>query len=126
MTRIMGAILLVLLIIYAVPILVYGGASAVMELRTPGSASPSRFLLGVLVTKAGAAVAFVLIFAITADAWGPRWPLYALIWIVMFVASEAGDYVSGRGTAPEAVLGVVSELIYTPLAAFTVHWLLRR
>jgi hypothetical protein len=62
MLRIVLTVVLVLVIIYAVPFLVYGLFSLVADLRLPGDASPATFLAGVLVSKLGTAIAFVLIF----------------------------------------------------------------
>ena len=55
MSKVVLSVLLVLVVIYAVPILVYGLASAVVGLKTPERASPARFLTGVLVSKIGTA-----------------------------------------------------------------------
>jgi hypothetical protein len=126
MVKVVAATSLVLVVIYVVPFVVYGGLSGVLGLRLPAVASPASFLLGVLVTKLGTAVAFVLIFALSAATWGPRWGLYALLWLVMFACSEAGELLSGRTTRVEAILGLASEIVYTPLAAFTVKWMLWR
>jgi hypothetical protein len=120
------AVLAVLLVIYLVPFLVYGGASVISGLQPPTTASPARFLLGVLVTKLGTAIAFVVIFDVSRAVWGPRWPLYAFLWFVMFALSEAGETVSGRTTSTEAALGIVSEAIYAPIAAFMTQWILGR
>jgi len=125
-TRFIMAVLLVLLVIYVVPFAVYGGASVLGGLRPPTTASAGRFLLGVLLTKIGTAVAFVAIFAASRAIWGPRWILYATLWFVMFAFSELGEAVSGRVTKAEALLGIVSEAIYAPVSAFIVQWLLWR
>ena len=120
------AILLVLLTIYVVPFVVYGGASILGGLRPPTTASPGRFLLGVMVTKLGAAVAFVSIFALSRAIWDQRWLLYAMLWFVMFAFSELGEAVAGRTTKQEAILGVVSEAVYAPLSAYIAQWFLGR
>lgn len=119
-------VLLVLLVIYAVPFLVYGAASALGGLRPPRTASPTKFLLGVLLTKLGTAAAFVALFALTRAFWGPRWGLYAAVWFLMFAFSELGEAISGRSTRIEAALGIISEAIYTPLSALLAHWFLGR
>jgi hypothetical protein len=119
------AVLLVLLIIYVVPFVVYGVASVVGGLKPPDNASPARFLSGILVTKLGTAIAFVALFAIGRGVWSGQWLLYGLIWLVMFALSEVGEAISGRMTVPEAVLGIVSECMYAPASAFAVARLLR-
>lgn len=118
MTRLIIVLLLVLLVIYGVPFFVYGAASALWGLQPPTTASSTEFLLGVLLTKLGHAAAFVVLFGAARAFWGPRWILYAAVWLVMFAFSELGDAVSGRCTRLMAVLGVVSEAIYVPLSAF--------
>jgi hypothetical protein len=125
MMRRVWATLLVLLVIYAVPFLVYGLASALTGLAPPTAASPVEFLLGVLVTKIGTAIAFVALFEASQSLWRPHWMRYAAIWFVMFALSEAGDALSGRSTAFMAALGVLSEAIYLPLSALLVRKLLR-
>lgn len=124
MTRLIMAILLVLLVIYGVPFFIYGAASSLWGLQPPTTASPAEFLLGVLFTKVGHAAVFVVLFGATRAFWGPRWILYAAVWFVMFAFGELGDAVSGRCTGLMAVLGVVSEAIYLPLSAFLVQRLL--
>jgi hypothetical protein len=119
------ATIAVLAIIYVVPLLVYGAASALGAAELPTESSHQRFLLGVLVTKLGTAVAFVLLLQMSAAVWVDRWLLYGLIWFGMFAASEVGDAISGRSTWREALLGIVSEAIYAPASAFAAYSLLR-
>jgi hypothetical protein len=114
----------VLAIIYVVPLVVYGSASALGGMELPTESSPRRFLLGVLVTKLGTAVAFVLLLQLTSTAWTDRWLLYGLIWFAMFAASEVGDAISGRSGRREAVLGSLSEAIYAPASAFAAYKIL--
>jgi hypothetical protein len=124
MPREVLAVLVVLLIIYVVPVVVYGFASVLGGLKPPETASPARFLGGVLVTKLGTAIAFVTLFALTRGAWQGQWLLYGLLCLVMFALSE-GEAVSGRAGVPEAGLGIVSECLYAPLSALAVGRLLR-
>lgn len=106
--------------------LLAGGASAFWGLELPTSASPLTSLLGVLITKLGTAIACGVVFRVSRTTWGPRWFLYGVVWFVMFGLSEVGAAVSGRTTAIEAGLGVLSEAIYAPLAAFTTQSVLGR
>jgi len=114
----------VLAIIFVVPLVVYGAASTLWGLELPSESSPQRFLLGVLVTKLGTAVAFVLLLQLASAVWVDRWLLYGLIWFGMFAASEVGDAISGRSTWREAALGILSEAIYAPVSAFAAYRLL--
>ena len=126
MPKLITTILLVLVVIYVVPFVFYGGASALWGLQPPPSASPGRFLLGVLVTKVGTAFGFVTLFAVSRAIWSRRWILYAMLWFVMFVFGEFGEVVSGRWTMLDAVLGVASEAVYFPVSAFITQRLLGR
>ena len=112
------AILAVLAILYVVPLVVYAPASALGWTEVSSASPPAAFLTGVLVTKLGTAVAFVLVLHLSRGAWTSGWLLYALIWFLMFAASEIGDGISKRSTWPDVALGVASEAIYAPAAAF--------
>jgi hypothetical protein len=114
----------VLAIIFVVPFVIYGAASALHLVDIPQETSPQRFLLGVLLTKLGTAGAFVLILHFGAAALAGEWLLYSLIWFAMFAASEIGDAVSGRSSRQEALLGVLSEAIYVPAAALAAYAIL--
>ena len=124
MSRLGLSVLLVLAVIYAVPFVVYGLASVVVGLKTPEGASPARFLTGVLVSKVGTALAFVLIFYVACDALSGQWLLYAFFWWLMFAFDEIGQAIGPKYSVQEAVAGVVSETIYLPLSAYATHWLI--
>lgn len=118
------AIAAVLAIIFLVPLLVYGAASATGRVALPSEASPGRFLGGVFVTKLGTAVAFVLILQVSQAAWSGHWFAYGAIWFAMFAASEIGDGISKRSSWPESVLGIVSEALYAPTSALVASVIL--
>lgn len=123
MRNILVAIVLVLAIVFVVPIAVYGAFSAMTGLRPPGD-SPSLFLLGVLVSKAGTAIAFVLIFHVARAVFGGQWLLYAGLWWLMFAFGEAGQAIGPDYSPQEAIAGIVSETIYLPLCAWLVNRLI--
>lgn len=110
----------VLAVIFVVPFLVYGAASAVWGLKTPEGASPGRFLTSVFVEKVGTAVAFVLLFALAREAWAASWLAYAGVWWVMFVFGEVGRAIGPGYSWKEAAAGIVSETVYLPLSAYLV------
>lgn len=118
------AVAAVLAIIFVVPFVLYGAASALHLVDIPQETSPQRFLLGVLITKLGTAAAFVLILHLGADAFAGQWFLYSLLWFAMFAASEVGEAVSGRSSRQESLLGVLSEAIYAPAAALAAYAIL--
>jgi len=125
MARVILSIVLVLAVIYIVPFVVYGLASVMTGLQPPQGASAAQFLLSVLVSKVGTAVGFVLIFRLARDPLSERWPLYALVWWLMFVFGEIGQTIGPNYTWLEALLGVISETIYFPLSACLTYRLLR-
>jgi hypothetical protein len=125
MVKLVLSILLVLIIIYVVPFLVYGIGSVMAGLKTPAGASPVRFLLSVLVTKIGTAIAFVLLFYFFArNSPGRPWLPYAFIWWLMFVIGEIGQMIGPNYTWKEAVAGMISETIYFPVSACVINWLI--
>jgi len=119
------SIILVLLIIYIVPIIVYGLSSNLIGAKMPEGVSPMMFLLSVLVTKLGTAIAFVLIFYFARNSLSGHWLLYAFIWWIMFVIGEFGQTIGPNYSWKEAVAGVISETIYLPLSAFIVNWVIK-
>ena len=124
MAKVILSILLVLLIIYVVPFLVYGIGSAVAGLKTPEGASPARFLLSVLVTKIGTAIAFVLLFYFARSSLSGQWLLYAFVWWLMFVIGEMGQTIGPNYSWKEALAGMISETVYFPLSAYLTNWLI--
>ncbi|HEX2729666.1 MAG TPA: hypothetical protein VHM16_07920 [Rubrobacteraceae bacterium] len=124
MLRVALTVALVLAVVYAVPFVVYGLASVVVDLRPPGDASPALFLTSVFVSKLGTALAFVLIFYISRGSLSGQWFVYALLWWVMFVVGEIGQAIGPDYTWKEAMAGMVSETIYVPLAAYVTSWLI--
>lgn len=124
MPKVILSIVLVLTIIYIVPILIYGLASVVAGLKTPEGASPAQFLISVLVSKIGTAIAFVLIFYFARSSLSGQWLLYAFIWWLMFVIGEFGQAIGPNYTWKEAIAGILSETIYLPLSAYVTNWLI--
>jgi Na+/pantothenate symporter len=78
----------------------------------------------VFVAKLGTALAFVLIFYIARGSLSERWLVYVLMWWVMFVVGEIGQAIGPDYTWKEAIVGMVSETIYAPLAAYVTSRLL--
>jgi hypothetical protein len=116
--------LVVLGVIYIVPFLVYGLGTVVAGLKPPEDGSPARFLLSVLVQKIGVAVAFVVVFHLAHGSLEGRWLLYALAWMPLFVVGEIGLAIGPSYTWGNAIAGILSELIYVPLAAWITDLML--
>jgi hypothetical protein len=121
--RVALAVGLVFLIIFIVPVLVYGVLSRVTGLQPPGD-DPMAFLAGVALSKLGTALAFVGIWALGREVLGPNWMLYVALWWVMFVLGEVGQAIGPDYSWSEAIAGVVSETIYLPLSGAIVARLL--
>lgn len=124
MTNIILSIILVLAIIYIIPFIIYGIFSSVAGLKKP-EGSPLMFLLSVLVSKFGTAIAFVLIFYFARNAFGGNWILYACIWWLMYVIGEVGQAIGPNYSWKEAIVGIISETAYFPLSAYIVNWLIK-
>jgi hypothetical protein len=124
MGKIALSILLVLVIIYIVPFLVYSLFTVLTDLKAPEGASPLLFLVSIFVSKVGVAIAFVLIFYFGRSTLGGQWALYAFIWWLMLVIGEIGQAIGPDYTWKEAFAGIISETIYFPLSAYIINWLL--
>lgn len=125
MTKILLSIILVLAVIYIIPFIVYGLSSALIGAKMPEGVSPLIFLLSVLISKIGTAIAFVLIFYFARNSLSGHWLLYAFIWWLMFVIGEVGQAIGPNYSWKEALAGVISETAYFPLSAFIVNWLIK-
>jgi hypothetical protein len=125
MFKLVLAVALVLAIIFAVPIAVYATASSLGFIAEP-EGSALQFLAGVLLSKLGTALGFVLIFHFARGKFDDRWQLYAFMWWLMFVIGEAGQALGPGYSNAEAFAGIISESIYFPLSAYVLNRLLRR
>ncbi len=124
MVKVILSIVSVLAIIYIVPFLVYGLASVVTDLKPPEGPSPAQFLISVLVSKIGTAIAFVLIFYFARSSLSGQWFLYAVIWWLMFIFGEIGQAIGPNYSWKEAIAGIISETVYVPLSAYVTTWLI--
>lgn len=82
------------------------------------------FLSSVLIQKMGTSFGFVAIFSITTNYFGSRWLTYGLVWAVMYALIEIGQALGPGYSKEEAAAGIISELIYFPLAALVIAKLL--
>ncbi len=117
--RITSAVGLVFLILFIVPVLVYGALSRVTGLQPPGG-DPMAFLTGMAVSKLGTALAYVGIWALGREAFGTNWILYVALWWVMFALGEIGQAIGPDYSWSETIAGVASETIYLPLSGLIV------
>jgi hypothetical protein len=124
MAKVISNIVLVLAIIYIAPFLVYALASVIAGVKPPEGVSPAQFLISVLVSKIGTAIAFVLIFYFARSSLSGQWLLYAFVWWLMFVIGEIGQAIGPNYTWKEAIAGIISETVYLPLSAYLTNWLI--
>lgn len=101
-----------------VPIPVYGLFVKFAGLKEPDKAA--SFLISVLVQKVGTAFGFVALFAYAKEYFIDNWLMYALIWVAMFSVVEIGQALGPAYSKKEAVAGIISEIIYFPLAALVL------
>ena len=126
MGRVVLNVVVVCVIMFVTAFLVYGAFSAAIGLQPPEEVSPARFLFGVLVVKIGHALAFVLLFYLALQVFLRHWVLYAFIWWFMFALSEVGEAIGTEYSWTVAILGIIAEAIYFPLAALATKSLLGR
>ncbi len=125
MSRLVLAIVAVTMIIFLVPVIVYGAFQSTIGAEMPEGATPLMFLAGVLVEKIGTAIAFCVIFYLARGALTGKWLIYAVVWWVMFAFGEAGQLFITGYSWKEALAGVISEAIYFPLSALFVNRILK-
>ena len=111
------SIIIVLVIIYLVPFVFYALSTVVWDLKPPDDITPWQFLLSILISKTGTAIAFVVFYHYANAGLHRRWLLYAFIWWLSFIIGELGQAIGPNYTWKEAVVGIISEAIYFPLAA---------
>ena len=124
MLKVLLNTVLVLIVIYLVPFLVYGAFSVLTGLKPPEGVSPLQFLISVLISKIGTAIGFVLIFYCARNALSGHWLLYAFIWWLMFVIGEVGQAIGPSYTWTYAIVGMLSETIYFPVAGLVTNWMI--
>jgi hypothetical protein len=121
MARLVLAIAAVTMIIFIVPVVVYGVFQSTIGAEMPQGVSPTMFLMGVLVEKIGTAIAFCAIFYLARAALAGRWLAYAAIWWTMFAFGEVSHLFGPDYSWKEVLAGMLSEAIYLPAAAWLVN-----
>jgi hypothetical protein len=118
MRRVLWAWFVVLAVMYLVPFLVYGPASALGWVEIPVPEAPGRFVVSVLATKVSLATGFVGVFFVGRSVFGARWLTYAAVWWLMFGLGEVGSALAGQYGWGEAMAGILAEAIYVPASAY--------
>ena len=114
-----------LLTIYLIPILVHGLFSRIFAIKPPGDVAPARFLLSILISKAGTALAITVLYPHAIGMFANSWLWYALVWWVFFVTGEIGQWIGRTSSTKEAIAGMISETIYVPLSVYWLSLMLR-
>lgn len=114
--------ILTLIVIFIVPILIYGLFTFFFGLKEPEK--KLKFFVGVLLQKTGTAIGFVAIFYLGRAYFLDYWLLYGFIWFAMFALTEAGQTFMSNYSKKEAAAGIISEAIYFPLSAFILSRLI--
>lgn len=112
-----------LVVIFVIPILVYGLFNAFFGLKEPKK--KLGFFIGVLLQKIGTAFGFVLLFHLGREYFLDNWLLYGLVWFVMFALTEIGQTFMPNYSKKEAIAGAIAEAIYFPLSAYILLLLTR-
>lgn len=114
--------LLTLVIIFIVPMIVYGALSFLLKMEEPQKSL--KFFAGVLIEKIGTTLGFVTLFYLGKEIFLDKWLLYAVIWFAMFAITEVGQVFTKDYSKKEAIAGIISEAIYFPLAAYMLTLIL--
>ena|SRR3990167_2849918 len=121
--EILLSFLATLLIIFIIPILVYGLFSTFSGLKEPEK--KLSFFLGVLIQKTGTSLGFVAVYSLGKGYYESNWLIYSLVWVIMFAITEIGQTFMSNYSKKEALAGIISEIIYFPLAGLAIVNLLK-
>lgn len=113
------SILATFVIIFVIPVIVYAIFAKYKLVQEPEK--KARFFASVVIQKIGTSIGFVTLFTLQNT---DSWLTYGLLWTLMFAIVEIGQSLSDIYTKNDAIAGILSELIYFPLAAYAVHLLL--
>ncbi len=114
--------LLTLLIVFVVPIFVYGIFVKLFQIAEPDK--KLKFFLGVLMEKIGTSFGFVTLFYLGKDFFVGNWLIYGMVWFIMFAITEVGQVYRTGSSKKEALAGIISEATYFPLAAYVISVLI--
>lgn len=111
-----------LVIIFIVPIIIYGLFTYFFKLKEPDK--KLKFFLGVLIEKIGTAFGFVILFYLGKEIFIDKWFEYSIIWFVMFAITEIGQTYLNDSSKKEALAGIISEVIYFSLSSYIIALIL--
>jgi hypothetical protein len=114
--------ILAFLVIFIVPILVYGIFTKFFGLKEPEK--KLVFFVGITIQKLATVFGFITLFLLANGTFDDKWLLYGFIWFAMFAITEIGQVYLTDYSKKEAIAGIISEAIYFPLAALLVHSIL--
>lgn len=111
-----------LIIIFIIPILVYGLFTSFFGLKEPEK--KLSFFVGVLLQKVGTVLGFVFLFYFGREHFLDNWLLYGVVWFAMFAFTEIGQAFMPNCSKKEAIAGIIAEVIYFPLSAYILSRLI--
>lgn len=114
--------IIVFIIIFLVPIGVYGLFSKFYGLKEPDK--KKSFFAGIVIQKLGTTIGFVALAMLVGSTFNQNWLQYGFIWFIMFAITEIGQSIMSNYTKKEMAAGIISEAMYFPLAAWVVQVLL--
>ena len=120
--NILFSLLSTLVIIFVVPIIIYGLFSYLFKLKEPDK--KMKFFSGVLIEKIGTALGFVILFYLGREVFMDGWFVYSVVWFVMFVITEVGQAYMNDSSKKEVLAGIISEAIYFPLSSYIIAMIL--
>lgn len=112
-----------LIIIFIVPIIVYGLFAKFSGLKEPEK--KKEFFIGVIIQKIGTSLGFVLLYYLGIGNFGGQWILYSMVWVLMFAITEIGQIFMPNYSKKEAAAGILSEIVYFPLSGLAISILLK-
>jgi hypothetical protein len=124
MIEILIGVLIVFGIIFIIPFILYGIFSAFKIIETPKQDNAKNFMYNIIVTKIGTSLLFVLLFYYINLYLPDFWLIYGMIWVISAAIGELGDTFKPNYTFKEAIIGIMSELIYFPLSAVILDFIL--
>ena len=111
------------IIIFIVPILIYGSFVYFLKIKEPEK--KLIFFFGVSLQKFGTAMGFVTLFYLGKEHFVDNWFQYGLVWFLMFAMTEIGQAFLDNSPKKEMAAGIISEAIYFPLSAFIISLLIK-
>lgn len=123
MFEIFLGILLTFGLIFTIPFVMYGVFAFLKVIETPEQQNAKAFIYNISITKLSTSILFVLLYSLLVQYISDIWLIYSLIWFFTAMIGEIGDTFKPDYSYKEALIGIISEIIYFPLAGFILSLL---